>query len=81
MVFAIPLADDHPDNALKDGYLSRSEQVRCHDSTTGIDGIFLNLRATTRDAKKSRDKSDVIQLKNCKLILLFYRCNLKEKIN
>jgi len=25
MVFAIPLADDHPDNALKDGYLSRSE--------------------------------------------------------
>lgn len=25
MVFAIPLADDHPDNALKDRYLSRNE--------------------------------------------------------
>lgn len=39
MVFAIPLADDHPDNALKDGYLSRSEpgMLSC-DSTTGIDG-------------------------------------------
>lgn len=38
MVFAIPLADDHPDNALKDGYLSRSKPgtLSC-DSTTGID--------------------------------------------
>lgn len=25
MVFAIPLVDDHPDNALKDRYLSRNE--------------------------------------------------------
>jgi len=39
MVFAIPLADDHPDNALKDGYLSRNEPgtLSC-DSTMGIDG-------------------------------------------
>lgn len=39
MVFAIPIADDdHPDNALKDGYLSRSEPgtLSCN-STMGID--------------------------------------------
>lgn len=39
MVFVVPLADDHPDNALKDRYLSRNEPgtLSC-DCTTGIDG-------------------------------------------
>lgn len=54
MVFAIPLADDHSDNALKDGYLSRSEpgMLSC-DSTTGIDGNLFEFVCC--DAEKSGD--------------------------
>jgi len=55
MVFAIPIADDdHPDNALKDGYLSRSEPgtLSC-DSTTGIDGNLFEFTCyMIRDAKE-----------------------------
>lgn len=68
MVFAIPLADDHPDNALKDGYLSRSEPgTLSYDS---IDGNLFEF-ATIRDAEKFKD----IQIERNsikKRILLFY---------
>lgn len=41
MVFAIPLADDHPDNALKDRYLSRNEPGTLSCDFTRMDGNLL----------------------------------------
>lgn len=68
MVFAIPLADDHPDNALKDRYLSRNEPgtLLC-DFITGIE-ISLNLHAT-KSLRCNR-----IELKNHELISSMFEC-------